>query len=780
MIIKCKMCGGDLHPAENATTCECEFCGTVQTIPNADNEKKSNLFNRANRLRMNNEFDKASAVYESIVAEFPEEAEAYWGLCLCAYGIEYVDDPATGNKMPTCHRTLPTSIMEDANFEQACDNADTIARKVYRDEAKVIDRIQKDILSIAANEKPYDVFICYKETDESGSRTEDSVLAQDVYDVLTAKGLKVFFSRITLEDKLGVQYEPYIYAALSSARVMLAFGTKYEYYDAVWVKNEWRRYLDMMRTDKSKALVPCFKGLDAYDMPKEFNGLQAQDMSKLGWMQDLTRGVEKLCGRTSSTAEASVTSIAQASAASVTVENLMKRARIFLEDGDFKNAKVYLEKVLDLDAEYAPAYVGKLCAKLKLRHEEELGEQAMLFMEDADWQKAMRYANDNQKKHYQCYAEQAELRHNWWRLLVLLRKLLLEKQEAEKQEQKRRQDEEKERERKLNEQRKKEADYKKACEAKKAGKLREAFQLFASVQGYLDSDDKMMETALALKNEALDKKIIDLRKGKEELEAKLSRTWFFQKSEKKELTQAIEKVSNLIDNIKNEQDKIKELPNNSKRALSVKCRLLIEIETGCVKFGTYPQTESGADKIPIEWIVLARDGNKALLISRYGLDAKPYNAEHTSVTWEICTLRNWLNCVFMNKAFTAEEQKSILTTTVDNSSSQGYWSTSGGNNTQDKIFLLSYAEVNKYFGVTYHTKSIVAPTAYAEAQGAYASSSNKTADGNSAGWWWLRSPGLNQNYAARVIPVGSLDYYVDYEGGCVRPALWVNLESGIF
>lgn len=87
---------------------------------------------------MNAEFDKASAVYESIVAEFPEEAEAYWGLCLCAYGIEYVDDPATGEKKPTCHRTVPTSIMEDSNFEQACENADAIARRMYREEAKAL------------------------------------------------------------------------------------------------------------------------------------------------------------------------------------------------------------------------------------------------------------------------------------------------------------------------------------------------------------------------------------------------------------------------------------------------------------------------------------------------------------------------------------------------------------------------------------------------------------------------------------------------------------------
>ena len=297
MIIKCKMCGGDLAFEPGSTVCECEYCGSKQTIPSADSEKKTNLFNRANRLRMNSEFDKASAVYEQIVAEFPEEAEAYWGLCLCAYGIEYVDDPATGSKIPTCHRTLPTSIMEDSNFEQACDYADPVARKVYREEAKTIDRIQKDILSIAQSETPYDVFICYKETAEDGSRTEDSVLAQDVYEALTAKGLKVFFSRITLEDKLGTQYEPYIYAALSSAKVMLAFGTTYEYYDAVWVKNEWSRFLGMMKADKRKVLIPCFKGLDAYDMPKEFKGLQAQDMAKLGWMQDLVRGVEKLCGK---------------------------------------------------------------------------------------------------------------------------------------------------------------------------------------------------------------------------------------------------------------------------------------------------------------------------------------------------------------------------------------------------------------------------------------------------------------------------------------------------
>ena len=298
-ILKCKMCGGDLNLIEGASTAECEYCGSVQTVPKADDEKKLTLFARGNRLRAACEFDKAAGIYEAIVADFPEEAEAYWGLVLCKYGIEYVDDPATGRKIPTCHRSSFDSVMEDADFEQAMENADGAARKVYREEAKAIEEIRKGIIAVSANERPYDIFICYKETAENGDRTLDSVLAQDVYDALTDKGYRVFFSRISLEDKLGVEYEPYIFAALNSAKIMLAFGTDYEYFNAVWVKNEWSRYLKLMAKDKEKHLIPCFKGIDAYDMPKEFARLQAQDLGKVGAVQDLLRGIEKLLPRKS-------------------------------------------------------------------------------------------------------------------------------------------------------------------------------------------------------------------------------------------------------------------------------------------------------------------------------------------------------------------------------------------------------------------------------------------------------------------------------------------------
>ena len=366
-IIKCKMCGGDLNLIEGASTAECEFCGSVQTIPNLDDEKKLIQFERAERLRKQCEFDKAAGIYETIVADFRQEAEAYWGLVLCKYGIEYVDDPATGKKIPTCHRSSFESIMEDGDFEQALENADPAARKVYRDEAKTIEEIRKGIIAVSSNEEPYDIFICYKETAENGDRTLDSVLAQDVYDALTDKGYRVFFSRITLEDKLGMEYEPYIFAALNSAKIMLAFGTDYEYFNAVWVKNEWSRFLKLMAKDKDKHLIPCYKGIDAYDMPKEFARLQAQDLGKVGAIQDLLRGIEKIIPRQTAQPTVVQERVVVGGSGDNKIDSLLDRGNMALEDGDWAKADSFFEDVLNNDSKNAQAYLGKTLAQERCR-----------------------------------------------------------------------------------------------------------------------------------------------------------------------------------------------------------------------------------------------------------------------------------------------------------------------------------------------------------------------------------------------------------------------------
>lgn len=209
-----------------------------------------------------------------------------------------------------------------------------------------------------------------------------------------------------------------------------------------------------------------------------------------------------------------------------------------------------------------------------------------------------------------------------------------------------------------------------------------------------------------------------------------------------------------------------------------------------VAFGLYEQdnnTENGMEAI--EWIVLDYEEkeHKALLLSQYGLEVKQYNIEKTDITWERCSLRHWLNSEFLKSAFSANEQAAILMTTVDNSDSQGYskWNTDGGNNTQDHIFLLSYAEANRYLDVTEdnynNTKARVAPTAYAITQDVWAYEEFQTSNGEPAAWWWLRSPSTDQECAAIVHANGALlDNYVTFVYGVVRPAFWLNLESDIF
>ena len=391
-VFKCKMCGGGLNITEGMTVCECEYCGSVQTVPQLDDEKKINLFSRANRLRSAGEFDKASGVYETLVSDYPEEAEAYWGLLLCKFGIEYVDDPGTGKKVPTCHRSSFDSIMEDEDFEMVMECSDPASRAVYREEAKAIESLRIRINEVSSKEDPYDIFICYKETDDSGNRTIDSVIAQDVYQALVQKGYKVFFSRITLEDKLGQEYEPYIFAALNSAKIMLAFGTDYEYYNAVWVKNEWSRFLSLIEKGANKTLIPCYKGIDAYDMPKEFARLQAQDMGKVGAMQDLLRGIEKILGaKNKNTVTAPVPSALREG--DLTRMGLLRRTFMFIEDGDWSNADRYAEKILDIDPENGEAYLAKAMADLRIPNLVTL-TNVTYFENNPNTQKALRYGSD--------------------------------------------------------------------------------------------------------------------------------------------------------------------------------------------------------------------------------------------------------------------------------------------------------------------------------------------------------------------------------------------------
>lgn len=188
-------------------------------------------------------------------------------------------------------------------------------------------------------------------------------------------------------------------------------------------------------------------------------------------------------------------------------------------------------------------------------------------------------------------------------------------------------------------------------------------------------------------------------------------------------------------------------------------------------FGKYEQDndmKNGAE--PIEWQVLAVENGQALVISRYALDAKPYNETYRYVTWRDSTLRAWLNAVFYNNAFNSAEKKGIEEVKNYNplNPSSG---ARGGPATKDKIFLLSIDEANRYFSDD-NARQCEA-TAFAKENGAYI-------DGNGDSWWWLRSPGSNGHNAAIVLWVG----YISHPGhgivnpyNSVRPAFWLDLSD---
>lgn len=747
-IFKCKMCGGTLEFNPGDTVAVCDSCGTKQTLPKLDDDRRANLYDRANHFRRSNEYDKAMGIYEQILAEDNTDAEAYWSLVLCRYGIEYVEDPATHKRVPTVNRAQFTSIFDDDNYKSALHYADAAQREVYESEAKAINEIQKGILAISQKEQPFDVFICYKETDNSGRRTPDSVLANDLYHQLTQEGFKVFFARITLEDKLGTAYEPYIFAALNSAKVMVVLGTKPEYFNAVWVKNEWSRYLALVKNSGGKKmLIPAYKDMDPYDLPEEFSHLQAQDMGKLGFMQDLIRGIKKIISADAPKAAAKETVVV--SSGNAAVEPLLKRAFMFLEDGNWQEADSYCEKVLDQDPENAQAYLGKLMAQLRIPTQDELKENPNPLAELDNYKKALRFADDSLRT---VLTEADEYIHQ--------RNLQTAYDNAKQQME----------------------------TASNELEFNHVAELFSGISGFQDADE-LREECIRRAGECMKDEMYYSAKGKMDAgryekaieEFKSISDW---RDSAELISICQQKDGEKTIALKKRRKKIYILAAVAALAIVViiaassiisyvgilqqaKANVSDAKVGSIVTFGTYTEEFDTLEKSKIVWRVLAKEDDRILVISTRIIDAMPYhNVSDVDVTWETCSLRKWLNSAFINSAFNSAEKKLIIESEVL-AEKASYSDTDPGNNTKDKIFLLSESEFEKYL----HSDGSCFATNYA---------TEKTAEGYYTHLysWWLRSPGANP-YSASDVFISTSDVdstYAAYSHNGVRPAMWISLE----
>ncbi len=330
-LFECKGCTGELKIIANGIG-RCLSCGEKPPIP----KENAGLFNRANKLRFENkDFDVAGKLYEKIVREWPDEPEACWGLLLCRFGIKYVKDQDVA-LLPTCHRTLATSILDDADFRAALANAAGEARAYYEVQAALIDVHQKRNKQIAAQEEPCDVFIGFEATDAQGVPTADSLKALELYCHSTKQlSLKVFFSSDMLKDKIGEEYEPIIFAALTSAKVMVLIAGRSEHMSATSVKNEWRRYLRMLeeaaKAGHTKRIVAVLCGMKPEQLDSELDHLQAVDLNEFGALDKLRANINGFIGQEKAPAQALLTT---AISAELTAEALAaKQARNALELG---------------------------------------------------------------------------------------------------------------------------------------------------------------------------------------------------------------------------------------------------------------------------------------------------------------------------------------------------------------------------------------------------------------------------------------------------------------
>lgn len=334
---QCLYCRAEIYIPKDAAFVRCAHCGHIMEISSftraddalrtiieearaamsesveelqrqhaeSQNLKMQMLFARGEALQRAGSFEEAARCYSEIALINAYEAEVYWRRFLCRRGVEYVPDPRTGEFVPTLAHLCTESIPDDADYQAALKYARSEnAREFYRQQAAKIGQTIERYIHLRDSEKDYDVFICVKQTDGHDNPTRDSQIAQELYYNLTSgHGLRVFNSLIVMPQHAGEEYEPYIMAALMSAKVMVVVSTSPENISSPWVRNEWRRYSWLCSSsDRPRKLIAYLYGMTAKELPSELGALQAIDGARLDATATLEKSILSHLGKESGAA----------------------------------------------------------------------------------------------------------------------------------------------------------------------------------------------------------------------------------------------------------------------------------------------------------------------------------------------------------------------------------------------------------------------------------------------------------------------------------------------
>ncbi len=410
----CNICGANYEYRNGRWICPA--CGAYKP-EELSNEEATLLYNAEQKLRLN-AFDDAEELYRDIIRKYPENSRGFWGLVRAQYGIKYEQD-YDGKMIPTCYAASYDSILLDKNYLRALELADKMDKVYYAEQAEKIEKIRIEWVEKAQKEAPVDVFISYKDTElENGvERTDDSHEAFELYTHLRDQGYTVFYSRESLKDKTGEKYEPYIFNALNTAKVMIVFGSKPEYIESTWVKNEWSRFYKRIKSGKKQknALVLVYKGFNPARLSRPLSAVQSINRDSLTFAHDLDSYVRRVVRastalphieraeiksqkkdqRTAATLEtidiSEIVSVNTTLAVRETVEkralgtvtvpqltasagNLLTVAYAYLSNGQFGEAERAFDSFLINNKENGEALIGKLLASTRSKSFKEFGE----------------------------------------------------------------------------------------------------------------------------------------------------------------------------------------------------------------------------------------------------------------------------------------------------------------------------------------------------------------------------------------------------------------------
>lgn len=244
------------------------------------------------------DFEKAGELFDNIIYKEPQNHEAYWGRALARASIIYVTDLDERKRVPTCNNISENSFLEIPDVKKAISLAPPEIAESYKTQSAQIESIRVEWIEKARKEPPYDVFISFKDSDrERGiTRTQDSIDAQDLYNMLQNAGMKVFFSRISLLDKVSEKYEPYIYNAIKTAKVMIVFGERPEYFSAVWIKNEWSRFIKRIESGEKhqNSLVIVYKDMNPAELPTSLSSRQCVNYADMPAVVEMLEHVKRV------------------------------------------------------------------------------------------------------------------------------------------------------------------------------------------------------------------------------------------------------------------------------------------------------------------------------------------------------------------------------------------------------------------------------------------------------------------------------------------------------